>query len=116
MSNGVTREHDSYSDQNIKQADVNLLAYPLQLITDKEQIARDLKFYETKIPHSDTPAMTQAIFSLLYSRLGDSDQAYHWFKDAYQPNLNPPSGSLQNVRAEQILILQQVPAVFCRQL
>ena len=34
--------------------------------------------------------MTQAIFSLLYSRLGDSDKAYHWFKDAYQPNLNPP--------------------------
>lgn len=90
MSNGVTREHDSYTDQNIKQADVNLLAYPLKIITDKEQIVRDLKFYETKIPHSDTPAMTQAIFSLLYSRLGDSDKAYHWFKDAYQPNLNPP--------------------------
>ncbi|MFH7002135.1 glycosyl hydrolase family 95 catalytic domain-containing protein [Flavobacterium bizetiae] len=90
MSNGVTREHDSYSDQNIKQADVNLLAYPLQIITDRNQIKKDLKFYETKIPHSDTPAMTQAIFSLLYSRLGDSDQAYHWFKDAYQPNLNPP--------------------------
>lgn len=90
MKNGVTREHDSYTDQNIKQADVNLLAYPLKIITDKEQITRDLKFYETKIPHSDTPAMTQAIFALLYSRLGNSKQAYHWFKDAYQPNLNPP--------------------------
>lgn len=90
MNNGVTREHDSYTDQNIKQADVNLLAYPLKIITDKEQITRDLRFYQTKVPHSDTPAMTQAIFSLLYSRLGDSDQAYHWFKDAYQPNLNPP--------------------------
>lgn len=62
----------------------------MKLITDKEQIERDLKYYQTKIPQSDTPAMTQAIFSLLYSRLEDSDQAYHWFKDAYQPNLNPP--------------------------
>lgn len=90
MNNGVTREHDNYVDQHIKQADVNLLAYPLKIITDREQIARDLKFYETKVPHSDTPAMTQAIFALLYSRLGDSENAYHWFKDAYQPNLNPP--------------------------
>lgn len=90
MENGVTREHDTYTDQNIKQADVNLLAYPLKLITDKEQIKRDLVFYETKVPHSETPAMTQAIFSLLYSRLGDGEKAYHWFKDAYEPNLNPP--------------------------
>ena len=34
--------------------------------------------------------MTQAIFALLYSRLGDGEKAYHWFKDAYEPNLNPP--------------------------
>jgi len=34
--------------------------------------------------------MTQAIFTLLYSRLGDKEKAWHWFKDAYVPNLNPP--------------------------
>ena len=90
MDNGVTREHDTYIDQNIKQADVNLLAYPLKIITDKAQIEKDLEFYETKVPHSDTPAMTQAVFSLLYSRLGNGEKAYHWFKDAYVPNLNPP--------------------------
>lgn len=90
MKNGVTREHDTYTDQNIKQADVNLLAYPLKIITDNNQIEKDLKFYQAKIPYSDTPAMTQAIFSLLYSRLEDSKNAYHWFHDAYIPNLNPP--------------------------
>jgi len=90
MGNGVTREYDTYTDQKIKQADVNLLAYPLNIITDKEQIERDLKYYESKVPDKDTPAMTQAIFSLLYSRLGNNDKAYHWFKDAYLPNLNPP--------------------------
>jgi protein-glucosylgalactosylhydroxylysine glucosidase len=34
--------------------------------------------------------MTQGIFALLYARLGNADKAYHWFKDAYIPNLNPP--------------------------
>jgi trehalose/maltose hydrolase-like predicted phosphorylase len=34
--------------------------------------------------------MTQAIFALLYSRLGDGEKALHWFKDAYEPNLVPP--------------------------
>lgn len=90
MGNGVTREHDSYSGEPIKQADVNLLAYPLKVITNKEQISRDLAYYEQRVPKSDTPAMTQAIFALLYSRLGDSEKAYHWFVDAYQEHLLPP--------------------------
>jgi trehalose/maltose hydrolase-like predicted phosphorylase len=34
--------------------------------------------------------MTQAIFSLLYARIGDPEKAWHWFKDAYLSNLNPP--------------------------
>jgi trehalose/maltose hydrolase-like predicted phosphorylase len=34
--------------------------------------------------------MTQAVFALLYARLGDGEKAYHFFKDAYVPNLNPP--------------------------
>jgi protein-glucosylgalactosylhydroxylysine glucosidase len=87
---GVTREHEAYKGEGIKQADVNLLAYPLKQITDPLQIKKDLAFYETRIPNEGTPAMTQAIFTLLYARLGDSDKAFHWFKDAYTPNLNPP--------------------------
>ncbi|MDZ4794769.1 MAG: glycoside hydrolase family 65 protein [Bacteroidota bacterium] len=90
MDNGVTREHASYNGEGIKQADVNLLSYPLKEITDPKQIRKDLEYYETKIPDEGTPAMTQAIFSLLYARLGDKDKAWHWFKDAYVPNLNPP--------------------------
>jgi trehalose/maltose hydrolase-like predicted phosphorylase len=90
MANGVTSEHASYKGEPIKQADVNLLAYPLKTITDKDQIKKDLEYYETRIPDEGTPAMTQAVFSLLYSRLGNSTKAYHWFKDAYVPNLNPP--------------------------
>ena len=90
LDNGVTSEHASYHGEKIKQADVNLLAYPLKQITDVDQIKKDLEYYETRIPDEGTPAMTQAIFTLLYSRLGDKEKAWHWFKDAYVPNLNPP--------------------------
>lgn len=90
MADGVTREHATYNGEGIKQADVNLLPYPLKQITDVNQVKKDLAYYETRIPNEGTPAMTQAIFSLLYARLGDGEKAWHWFKDAYTPNLNPP--------------------------
>ncbi|MBL4676026.1 MAG: glycoside hydrolase family 65 protein [Mucilaginibacter sp.] len=90
MSNGVTQEHAQYKGEGIKQADVNLLAYPLKAITDPAQIKRDLEYYETRVPNEGTPAMTQGVFALLYARLGNGQKAYHWFKDAYEPNLNPP--------------------------
>lgn len=89
-THNVTREHSTYEGENIKQADVNLLAYPLNLITETGQIGRDLAYYETRVPEKNTPAMTQAIFSLLYSRLGNAEKAAHFFQDAYLPNLNPP--------------------------
>jgi trehalose/maltose hydrolase-like predicted phosphorylase len=90
FENGVTKEYASYKDTGIKQADVNLLAYPLKIITDTAQILKDLEFYSVRVPNEGTPAMTQGIFALLYSRLGDGAKAYHWFKDAYEPNLLPP--------------------------
>ena len=90
MENGVTREHDTYKGEGIKQADVNLLSYPLKQITDAAQIKKDLEYYETRVPNEGTPAMTQAVFTTLYARLGNSEKAYHWFKESYVPNLNPP--------------------------
>lgn len=90
MNDDITREHASYNGEGIKQADVNLLAYPLKEITDKTQVKRDLDYYSARVPDEGTPAMTQGVFALLYSRLGDGEKAMHWFKDAYVKNLNPP--------------------------
>lgn len=90
MPDGVTKEHATYKGEGIKQADVNLLPYPLKVITDPAQIKKDLAYYETRVPDEGTPAMTQAIFTLLYARLGDGKKAHLFFKDAYEPNLNPP--------------------------
>ncbi len=90
MENGVTREHAAYNGEGIKQGDVNLLAYPLKEITDAGQIKKDLDYYSTRVPNQGTPAMTQAIFTLLYARIGDTEKASHFFKDSYVPNLLPP--------------------------
>lgn len=90
FADGVTKEHATYNGEGIKQADVNLLAYPLKTITDAVQIKKDLNYYEIRIPDEGTPAMTHAIFALLYSRIGDGEKAHKFFKEAYEPNLNPP--------------------------
>lgn len=87
---GVTKEHAAYNGEGIKQADVNLLAYPLKEVTDPASMLKDLQYYEARVPNEGTPAMTQAVFTTLYARLGNADKAYYWFKDAYIPNLNPP--------------------------
>jgi protein-glucosylgalactosylhydroxylysine glucosidase len=90
MADGTTKEHAAYNGEGIKQADVNLLPYPLKQITDPAQIKKDLAYYETRVPEEGTPAMTQAVFTLLYARLGDGKKAFHFFQDGYLPNLNPP--------------------------
>jgi len=88
---GVTRENATYDGVEIKQADVNLLAYPLDIITDKEQIQKDLKYYEGRMsPYG--PAMGQAVLSTLYSRLGDPKKAYEILMRSYRPNEVPPFG------------------------
>lgn len=87
---GVTREHATYNGEGIKQADVNLLSYPLKEVTDPKAIRADLEYYSKRVPDEGTPAMTQAVFTLLYARIGDSEAAYKWFRDSYVPNLLPP--------------------------
>ncbi|MCB0599720.1 MAG: glycoside hydrolase family 65 protein [Saprospiraceae bacterium] len=90
LRDGVTREHADYQGEGIKQADVNLLAYPLHEITAPDAILRDLEYYQQKVPDAGTPAMTQAVFATLYARLGNGEDAFRWFQEAYLPNLNPP--------------------------
>jgi len=87
---GVTREHATYKGEGIKQADVNLLAYPLKEVTDPKAVRADLEYYSRRVPDEGTPAMTQAVFTTLYARLGDAQAALKWFRESYLPNLNPP--------------------------
>ena len=91
LPNGVTSEYAGYDGIKIKQADVNLLAYPLKEITDPAQIKKDLEYYEARIGEG-SPAMTQAIFTILYARLHDPAKAWNAFEKTYIPNKLPPFG------------------------
>jgi protein-glucosylgalactosylhydroxylysine glucosidase len=93
LSNGVTAEHAAYHGEKIKQADVNLLGYPLQEYTDPQQIKKDLEYYETRIGEG-SPAMTHAIFALSYARLGEPTKAWNEFQLAFIPNKKNPFGVL----------------------
>ena len=90
--NGITQNYKGYKGQMIKQADVNLLAYPLHIITDKVQIEKDLDYYSEKIDKKDGPAMASGVLSVLYSRMGDKEKAYSYFVKSYLPNSRPPFG------------------------
>lgn len=92
MEDGTMKEHSSYDGEIIKQADVNLLAYPLGIVTDEQQIRRDISYYEDKIDKVNGPAMGNSILSILYSRLGDTDKAYELFHKSYMPNKRRPFG------------------------
>lgn len=89
--NGIVREHATYHGEEVKQADVALLAYPLREVTSEEAIRNNLAYYKPRIPGG--PAMTKSIWALLYERLGSPEDAYAMFKEGYEPNLQPPFGS-----------------------
>ncbi len=90
---GTTKEHSSYDGDRIKQADVNLLSYPLHVVTDEATIRKDLEYYEPKLAE-EGPAMGQSVFAILYARLGDATEAYRLYKRSYEPNKRPPFGAL----------------------
>jgi len=93
LPGGVMMEHSKYNGEVIKQADVNLLAYPLQIVTDSAQIRSDVEYYEKRIS-PEGPAMSHSILSILHSRLGNSDLAFKLFTKGYYPNKRPPFGAI----------------------
>jgi trehalose/maltose hydrolase-like predicted phosphorylase len=90
---GVTREYATYQGAVIKQADANLLIYPLGLITDPARIKKDLEYYEPRMA-ANGPAMGHSVMSVIYCRLGNADKAFKLFQQSYQPNSKPPFGVL----------------------
>jgi protein-glucosylgalactosylhydroxylysine glucosidase len=100
FDNGVTREHAQYQGEPIKQTDVNLLSYPLSIVTDEATIKKDLDYYwkvlGDNVPgrKGSSPAMAQAIFCILNARLNNTETAYSQFLDSYKPNAAPPFGVL----------------------
>jgi len=96
FEDGVTQEHATYEGEMIKQADVNLLSYPLNMVTDPDQMRRNLDYYQQRVD-PEGPAMTHSVYSVISSRLGDSTEAYELFKKGFQPNKLPPFGVIAEV-------------------
>lgn len=90
---GTTRENASYDGVPIKQADVNLLAYPLAIVTDPARIAKDLAYYEPRMA-AEGPAMSHSILATLYARNGQAAQAHQAYLKSYRPNRLAPFGVL----------------------
>ena len=90
---GTTRENATYNGETIKQADVNLLAYPLKAITDPAQIKKDLDYYGPRMS-PEGPAMGNAILTVSAARAGDAERAYKLWLSSYKPNEVPPFGVL----------------------
>jgi len=90
FDDGTIKEHETYTDKKIKQADVDLLSYPLGIVNDTATMRKNLTFYSSHIAIG--PAMTQAIFSIVANRLNDCSTAYNFFHQSYKPNQRPPFG------------------------
>ncbi len=88
---GTTKENRTYEGVMIKQADVNLLAYPMEYYSDKDQIKKDLEYYAPRMDKRG-PAMGAAIISILYQQLGETEKAANIFADSYKGNEVPPFG------------------------
>ena len=94
---GTTRENTAFEKKMIKQADVNLLAFPLGFYTDREQIEKDLDFYEP-LMSPDGPAMGFSVLAALYARLGRHDTVLDKFYKSYELNKVPPFGVISEAR------------------
>lgn len=88
---GTTRENATYDGVVIKQADVVLLSYPLDIVTDPVDIKKDLDYYGPR-SSPEGPAMGSAILSILYNRLGNVNEASEIFSKSYKLNEVPPFG------------------------
>ncbi|WEK35366.1 MAG: glycoside hydrolase family 65 protein [Candidatus Pseudobacter hemicellulosilyticus] len=93
---GVVKEHSRYNGEKIKQADVNLLSYPLKEITDNRLSLLNLEYYYPRV--GDGPAMSHSVFSVIYSRIGDPEKALTAFKEGLHPNALPPFGVIAETR------------------
>lgn len=83
-------EHEGYTGQQIKQADVVMLTYPLNFSMPKSYGINDLNYY-TPITDVNGPAMTDAIHSIAAAALnGPGCSDYTYTLRSYQPFLRQP--------------------------
>lgn len=101
FDDGTTKEYKDYDGKIIKQADVNLIAYPLNIVKDIEDQKKDLHYYEERIDPNDGPLMSFSAFVIQYARHLNIEKTTEIFPRCYEPNLRPPFGALSETPNSQ---------------
>ncbi|WP_432172995.1 glycosyl hydrolase family 65 protein [Streptomyces sp. Tue6028] len=86
---GIHPEFTGYEGQQIKQADVVMLAYPWENPQPAEVSRADLEYYVPRT-HEDGPSMTDSVHSIVYAELGDAKAAFEHTRRSVEPFLRPP--------------------------
>jgi trehalose/maltose hydrolase-like predicted phosphorylase len=88
-ASGEPLVYDGYKGQQMKQADPELLIYPLGLITEPGLIRKMLATYPPRISPGG-PAMTDSIYTTIAARQGMTNDAMRFFRHSYEPFLVAP--------------------------
>ncbi len=84
---------DGYKGIDAKQADTELLAYPLQCElpgADMNAVYRNTLTYYGKRVLAGGPAMTASVHAVIAARLGDASAAYNYWRKSFTPFLRGP--------------------------
>ena len=79
---------DAYTDQKLKQADPELVIYPLQYFvpgSDEKTISKNTYDFYTPKVMPNGPAMSSSVHSLLAARLGNAEESIAKLKASYTP-------------------------------
>jgi trehalose/maltose hydrolase-like predicted phosphorylase len=91
-------EYDGYDGRTIKQADVELLTYPLEYPLPESSIIRNLETYR-RATDPEGPAMSRSISAIVAAQLGRRAEAMALFSACYQPHLYGPFYALAETRS-----------------
>lgn len=86
----IIRLHDAYNGETTKQADVELLAYPLEILTEPQQIKANIDYYAERIDSVGGPAMSHSAMAVNYIRMGNFETARQLIERALRPYLRGP--------------------------
>ncbi len=93
-------EYEGYTGKTIKQADTDLITFPLEWPIGREMEVNNLRYYQTKLPPNHI-AMSSAIYSVVAAHVGAPEEAWHLFRDLY-PHFHDP-----------LTIMSEAPSNMC---
>jgi hypothetical protein len=90
-------EFDGYDGRMVKQADVELITFPLEYPLSQDVIAHNLDTYR-RVTDPDGPAMGRSISAIVAAQLGRREEARQLFAACYEPHLWGPFCALAETR------------------